>query len=1070
MFKNYLLVCLCMILTAGNLIAATMDLSGKWQFSLDNDNVGISQKWFSRDLQESINLPGSCQEQGFGNIPSVGSKWTVSGNYASKIDKLPHFKPLLEKDGQLRYPFWWTPDRLYVGPAWYQKKVAIPKDWQGTKITLKLERVHWESQLWIDGTFVGKQNGIGVAQEYDLTGLLSPGEHVLTLCVDNQIKDVDIGASGHALSDQTQSNWNGIVGKIELCSDPAVSVENIRVDASDYSGKVAQLEITVCNITDTPATVNIAFQAETSFGKKYKSGKMSKRAVIPANSTTVVKTSYGLGKNAPLWNEFDPAIFSLKVDLTTAGIADSKQTTFGIRKIETDGPNILVNGRKIFLRGTLDCCIFPNTGYPPTDKKSWVSIFRIVKAHGLNHVRYHSWTPPKAAYEAADEVGVYLQPEFLMWVTFGDGAAVDTWIVEEAKRLFKQYGNHPSYAFMAIGNECHKANIEYMDKTIRHFKTLDPRRLYADNVRASWSDNCDFNIKGVKYFDGDTRGAPSDNTDFDQNKYYLKKTRPEIIHENGQWASWPNMAVEKKYSGSLHPYYLDVYRDLMKQAGIWERYDDYYRASGKLQVAMYKATIETALKSPIVAGMQLLDLRDFPGQGFAPIGVLDSFWETKGYCTADEYRSFCDETVPMARFKTYVWTSDQKFNAKVVVAHYGAEDMVNQSVKWKLTRGDSVIDKGEFVADIPTGTVTDIGDIVGPLMKFNQAVQLKLELSMPGTRFVNQWPIWAYPAKANAEPEGVLVAQRIDDKVKLTLKEGGSVLLTPPISKINEDTYGTFSPIFWTRVMYTSSRVHTLGAYCDSSHPALAEFPTETFADWQWFDLMENSKPIVMSKFPREIRPVVEPIDDWNNPRPLGLIFEAKVGKGKLLFCSIDITTKLDSRPAARQLRQSILSYMDSAKFSPKVNVDLTSFDHLFKTSVSVISGSYASAAAPNHELIKAMDQNPDTFWHSPWDKTKKMPQSITIDLGGSKIVKGVDYLPRVSGNDKTRVKHYEMLISDDAKKWQVVKSGTLKNNAQMQEIRIDEAPLRAKFVRFNMLKTFGGDAVSVAEIKVITE
>ena len=78
---------------------------------------------------------------------------------------------------------------------------------------------------------------------------------------------------------------------------------------------------------------------------------------------------------------------------------------FGMRQIGRNGADLLVNGKKVFLRGTLECCIFPLTGYPPTTKEGWLKVFRSAKEWGLNHLRFHSWCPPKAAFEVADSLG-----------------------------------------------------------------------------------------------------------------------------------------------------------------------------------------------------------------------------------------------------------------------------------------------------------------------------------------------------------------------------------------------------------------------------------------------------------------------------------------------------------------------------------------------------------------------------------------------------------------------------------------------------------------------------------------
>lgn len=115
------------------------------------------------------------------------------------------------------------------------------------------------------------------------------------------------------------------------------------------------------------------------------------------------------GAEAAAWDEFARRCTGSPRSSRTASAAG--QEAFGFREIRAEGRQLRINGRPLLLRGTLDCAIFPRTGHPPTDVASWRRVLEVVRAHGLNHVRYHSWCPPEAAFVAADELGVYLQVE-----------------------------------------------------------------------------------------------------------------------------------------------------------------------------------------------------------------------------------------------------------------------------------------------------------------------------------------------------------------------------------------------------------------------------------------------------------------------------------------------------------------------------------------------------------------------------------------------------------------------------------------------------------------------------------
>ncbi|MBI9019277.1 MAG: discoidin domain-containing protein [Phycisphaerae bacterium] len=1078
--RNFIMI---IFLSMTSLIIASdsIDLSGQWHFLLDANDVGISQKWFSRQLSDTLKLPGSLQEQGFGEVPSIDTKWSVDGAYVRRVNKIPQFKPYVVKDGLYRQSMWWTPDRVYVGAAWYQKDVKIPQSWKNTKILLHLERVHWETQLWVDDKRVGMQNSISAPHEYDLTDYLTPGQHRITLRVDNRIKDINVGIGGHNISDHTQSNWNGIIGNLYLQSNPQVFISDVSVNATDFINRTAKILFTLTNSTDKEVQSKLTYQAKTKYGKGHQGPIKTLNVIMPAGQSIKIQDTCDLGEDAILWNEFTPAVYTLSCRLQPGQSrntdADTYVTTFGLRNVYAEGNQLKINGRNLFLRGTLDCCIFPDTGYPPMNKNSWIKIYKMAQSCGLNHVRYHSWCPPKAAFEAADEVGILLQPEMTMWMRPGKGDATDDWLFEEGDKIFATYGNNPSFGFMAVGNELGvEKGSDIYDRLLSQYKKSSQGTMLTDNVRNTYSNNVEFAITGHgKFYVHSLHSVRSSHTDFDYSDIINNSDIPIITHEDGQWATLPNFSVRKKYKGSLNPYYLDIYEDFMRDRGTLNRYDDYYMASGKFQTLLYKSTWEAALRTPGYGGVQMLDLRDFPGQGYAPVGSFDEFWESKGYVETDEYNTFCNVTTPLARFGSYVWENDQDLQAQIMVFHYGPKDIHGQIVQWELTdKNKNVVGKGSFgPVDLPTGFVTTVGDVRQRLSSIKKAAQITLCVSIKGLDKKNLWDMWVYPAEKpiDIQSNEIIISQLWDETTVGQLNEGKTVLLIPRPESVAGNTKGSFTPIFWTRIMFSSSLVHTVGIYCDNRHPALEDFPTQTYTNWQWYDLLENSKPIVINSLPKGYEAIVEPIDDWTNPRRLGLVLEAKVGQGKLMICSIDILNDLDNRPAARQLRKSLVNYMKSDSFKPRTKIAVKSLSELFikPALMQMIIGTTASASAPGYEVIKAIDGDPQTFWHSPWDSNnKKLPQEIIIDLGKTETITGVNYLPR-QDMKHVRVKDYEVYVSVDGKTWgDAVCLGQF--DGSEKKVRIDfPGPRPGHYLKFKIINTQSDEtSVAIAELSVI--
>jgi hypothetical protein len=622
---------------------------------------------------------------------------------------------------------------------------------------------------------------------------------------------------------------------------------------------------------------------------------------------------------------------------------DRHTVTFGMRRLRTKGTQFTINNRLTFLRGTLECCIFPLTGYPDMSVEGWLRILRIAKSHGLNHMRFHSWCPPEAAFEAADTMGFMLHVECPAWTTIGNGKPIDKFIYAEGDRILKAYGNHPSFCMLAYGNEPGGKNQKrFLGDLINYWKDKDPRRLYTS--AAGWPIIPESDYHSTPRPRGHQWGAglrsrfnanpPETVTDY--RTFVEKYDVPVVSHEIGQWCVYPNLKEIKKYTGVLQARNFEIFRDSLAQHHMLDQAEDFLMASGKLQAKLYKQEIETALRTPGFGGFQLLDIHDFPGQGTALVGILDAFWDSKGYITPQAHHRFCSETVPLLRMKKRTWTTNETFSAGVEIAHFGPAPISNAVAVWSLNYADGrELASGQIPSlTVPLGNGIRLGSIEVPLANVAKPAKLTVTVSMKGTPFTNHWDIWVYPADLDTKPpKSLLIAERLDEQVLTALKAGKKVLLMPLLNTIDSDIPAGFTTIFWNTQWTRRQPPHTLGILCNPKHPALARFPTEFHSNWQWWDLITKSKFMVLDEFGPELRPIVHVIDDWNTNRKLGVIFEAKVGKGKLLVCSIDLRSNLDKRPVARQMLYSLLTYMDSPRrgFAPKLTVDIELVRSLLK-------------------------------------------------------------------------------------------------------------------------------------------
>lgn len=933
------IACFCLLfLLSAVAEAQTISLKGKWRFKIDANDLGLKENWFTTVLPESVDLPGSMAQNFKGDEITLKTKWT-----GSIYDSSWYYNPRLAKyraEGNIKIPFWLTPAKHYTGAAWYQKDINIPADWKGQRVVLSLEYPHSETRVWLDDVELGMpQYTFVVAQNFELPVGLKPGKHTISIRIDNTIKAINVGQDSHSLTDHTQGNWNGIVGKLLLTAGSPIYFEDIQV-YPDLKNKLAKVKIQLKS-RDVVSTLGKIILSAASFNTK------SILEVKPVTAPFTINNGIGeLEVNLPMgdkivtWDEFDPALYRLTAVLVAKnGKKDERQVQFGMREFKAVGRHFEINGRPVFLRGTVNNCEFPLTGYPAMDVESWLRIFKISRAHGLNHMRFHSWCPPEAAFIAADQVGFYLQPEGPSWAnhgsSIGDGKPIDQFIYDETNRMSKNYGNYASFCMLAYGNEPRGKQVEYLTKFNNYWKAKDSRRLYTGaSVGGSWPviENNEFMVRaGARGLDWGKR--PESISDY--SKQITQFSVPFVAHEMGQYCVFPNFKEIKKYTGVYRAKNFELFQEDLKDHDMADQAEAFLMASGKLQALCYKNEIEKALRTPGYSGFQLLSLNDYPGQGTALVGVLDAFWDEKGYITPKEFSRFCNSTVPLARIAKFVFQNNETFEAAIEVAHYGKSPMQNASLSWQIKDEDgTAVAKGIF--EPKTLAITNciqIGNIKFPLSTIKKASHLKLDVTIDGTAFTNDWDFWVYPEELPSYKTNVYYCTTLDDQAKKVLEEGGSVFLNAAGKVVKgKEVVQTFLPVFWNTSWFKMRPPHTLGFVCDPKHPAFANFPTADHSEMQWWEIVNKAQVMNLEDFPSGFKSIVQPIDTWFLNRRLALIFEARVSKGKLVVSSADLSPDKDKTPVSKQLFFSLQRYMESNEFAPKSVLKFETVKDLFES------------------------------------------------------------------------------------------------------------------------------------------
>lgn len=903
-------------------IRPRIDLSGKWAFRMDSVSA----------YSDSLLLPGTTDTN-------------KKGIKNEKIDETTYLSR--------RYS--------YFGKVWYQKTITVPENWKDKKIDLFMERTK-PTHVWVDNRLVGSNTDISVPQTYDLSDVLSPGEHTITIMVDNGASvPKQVITSSHAYAESTQTNWNGIIGKFYIEAADKCHIKNVQV-YPDYDTKKALVKVEFAGIRNAEAPVIIKCEAETWNTDKKQKIKIEQK--LEKLSSNVSEFVLDLGENAATWSEFDPALYRVDVFLSCGNMSDAKSVNFGLRKFETKGTQFCINDKTTFLRGKHDACVFPLTAHVAMDVDTWKHYFRVAKEYGINHYRFHSWCPPEACFEAADIEGIYLQPELPFWGGLNSKDSVlISFLRKEGVAIQNEYSNHASFVMFALGNEISGEDAVLRD-LIGTFRKIENRHMYAygsnNNLgfkgqqegedflvtcRVGQENDTSFvtharaSFSFADAYDGGYMNHTYPNTRMDFSGAVSRCSVPVIGHETGQYQVYPNYKEMEKYTGVLEPRNFAVFKKRLEDAGMGGQAEDFFKASGRWAAELYRADIEMNLRTEGMGGFQLLDLQDYPGQGSAFVGILDAFMDSKGLIKPEEWRQFCNEVVPMVKMSSYTYSSDQPFEGEIYIANY-SKDSLSEDLEWKLSGADGrTLALGNEKIDIPQGKLGFVKKLSVDLSSVSKAEKCMLSLKIGNTGYANSYPVWVYPAKLDfSHSENIVVTDNLAS-LKKELERGKKVLYFPNLEKYKESTVGgLFQTDYWNYRMFRTICENikkpvspgTMGLLMNPAHSLFTEFPTEYHTSWQWFPIIKSSRPLILDNTPSEYKPIIQVIDNIERNHKLGLLFEFKVGDGKLLVCMADILSVQD-KPEARQFYYALLKYMDSDSFNPSFSVEANELSRIFE-------------------------------------------------------------------------------------------------------------------------------------------
>lgn len=819
-----------------------IDLSGLWQVYLDADKAPSLPAAYP----DSMLLPGTTSTAGLG------------------------------PENPARETYFLTDAHKFEGYAWFMRTFEAG-DWQHEQIMLTLERTR-KTAVYLDGIELGHQNSLCTPHRYLLPGL-TKGTHTLVICVDNTDYPT---RGGHLVSQDTQSNWNGITGEITLTVAQAI-VTHVQI-FPNITGGCLRIRADVTGRHSGFASIALPGQMEQ---------------LMPIVNDKIDGTLPLTGREA-LWDEFSPTLHTLAIDVD----GDVYEVPFGLRRFEGQGRRLHCNGHEVFLRGKHDGLIFPRTGYAPTDVDSWRKVMQTAKAYGVNHYRFHTCCPPDAAFTAADELGIMMSPELPFWGTVheegeeGYNAEESAFLISEGFRMLQEFGHHPSFMWLSLGNELWGSK-KVMNAMLADFRAFDPDKLYSSGannfqwfpeilaeddvfvgvrlagdrlIRGSYA-MCDApqgivqvtEPESMYHYDRiiapevlDSSADPSGKIAIQYGtgvKYVdaetVQATVPEvpvISHEVGQYQFYPDFDEIVKYTGPLKARNFEVFRERLQAAGLWKDHDRFFRSAGKLAIDCYLREIEGFLRTSELSGFQLLDIQDFTGQGTALVGVLNAFMESKGLISPETWRESCASTVVLGEFARFVYACGEEIRFAVQVSECDPRK-VHTSVRCELLADDTLLAEQTIPVKntgrrLSAPVPVCLGKVhTQPFRTHRLNVRLTLE---DGT--VNHYPVWffpQYPIELNRE--GIVMGDRRVAFVSSIEDAKASSIPAIVVPSAKDKLPATYASDFWCYPMFRSISetmnkplpIGTLGLCVNSRHPWLKAFATEDYTTPAWYRLIQ---------------------------------------------------------------------------------------------------------------------------------------------------------------------------------------------------------------------------------------
>ena len=888
-------------------------LSGRWRFVLDPQDIGLTEKWWKRkDLfKDEITVPGAWQAQGYGD-----------NRYCTPLCQARGIPPMvIEKTS-------------YLGTAWYQREISIPREWRDKTIRLLFGGTHPRAEIWIDDNFIGMHKGSFLEHCHDITPHVTPGRrHILTVRISefDQTKQTNKRSFG-AVEGGTFNllTWSGIY-------------RDVKLEAKESSW-IKQVLITP-DIGNQQAKFKIRLAGEAADGLKLR------LAVIGTDGKTagLLETTADSGpeitvplSDVKLWSPETPHLYRAAIILLdrSSRKLDEVSERFGMRELSVDGQKILLNGRPVFLRGYGDDQLYVHTLAPYLDRKMLEKDIKQAKDYGFNYVDFLFSIPNREYLDMADEMGLIIQCYPTQLIIEARNANPYYTRPEYVEKVIGQLYNHPSVAIYSVAAERYGWDLiqrQQIEQLREMTAKIDSTRLLSTTGGIDRSDVSRDRTDILEMAGGSFASIPE--------KLNVCR-KPVILHEYLWWSSYPDPKLKEKYNQSaVRPFFIEYAEQVAREKGMSDLLPVFVENSQKMQSLERKLGIERARRNPGIKGYAIWMGKDLKE---AVEGVWDDFGDPKNV-SAEEFRESNAETVLLidhdGLFRCY-W-SFEDIPIEMWLSHYGQAPIAGGVISWRIETADNNELLAEGALDnitCPVGTAERVACFrirPKPTVKPMRAV-LKANLEAGKISIANHWDFWLFPPLDekvlssrdlagnlllnSGDTQKIKVCDKIDDSFFECLADGGRIILMA--SGIFKERHAYFQNIEWNAS--TEGQSGTVVR----NHPALGDFPHDNYCDLQFYGMLRTTPAIDLDCWPVRIEPIIRAIASYKACYNMGHLFEVRAGKGRILITTLDLKTNWANYPTSCVEKQYLIhqlrKYVASDSFAPKAEVPLSFIEQYF--------------------------------------------------------------------------------------------------------------------------------------------